>query len=490
MYKSNHTRRFGGNRLFGALLLLLTLVLVSDHVTNALPIEHWIVVMMENRSFDHFLGFLNRLNPEIDGLTGDETNPYNPFDPSSPTAQVNSQSPDVDPNAGHSITDTTQQIFGGANVTDVPVAPMNGFVANAESLSAGWGPQVMSAFNDSSLPVLSTLAMEYALFDKWYSSVPGPTEVNRAYLHSTTSHGLGYNDPVVLAEGLPQKTIYTSMMDAGYSWKIYYELAPSALFMRELRLYPTHFETMWGFFDDCKNGNLPTYSHVEPRYFSIPEYLANDQHPSHEVSQGEQFLKEIYEAVRASPQWNTTALIITYDEHGGYYDHVPTPLSVPSPDGIDSTNPPFDFKRIGIRVPTIVVSPWVEKGVVIHEATGPTPTSQYEHSSFSATMKKLYNLPNYLTKRDEWAATFEDVFSLSSARTDCPTTLPKPIQVLSKPNQENNQLHEFQISLLHMANGLTGGNDDVSFIKTEGDAGIYVQKKMEQFVQNEIKSYL
>jgi len=131
---------------------------------------------------------------------------------------------------------------------------------------------------------------------------------------------MGSNDPEILAEGLPQKTIMTSLMDAGKTWKVYYELIASALFMRELRFYPSHFETLYGFFDDCKSGNLPTYSHVEPRYFSlVGEYLANDQHPSHEISQGEMFIKEIYEAVRASPLWNKTALVITYDEHSTEY---------------------------------------------------------------------------------------------------------------------------------------------------------------------------
>jgi len=97
----------------------------------------------------------------------------------------------------------------------------------------------------------------------------------------------------------------------------------------------------------------------------VGEYLANDQHPSHEISQGEMFIKELYEAVRASPLWNKTALVITYDEHGGFFDHVPTPLNIPNPDGKVSQDPSFDFTRIGIRVPTIVISPWVKKRALL-----------------------------------------------------------------------------------------------------------------------------
>ncbi len=109
-------------------------------------------------------------------------------------------------------------------------------------------------------------------------------------------------------------------------------------------------------------GTLPTYSFIEPRYFSFPEFPANDEHPSHDVSQGELLIKQVYELVRNSPIWNTTLLILTFDEHGGFYDHVPTPTKdVPSPDGINSTEPPFDFRRLGVRVPTILISPWVNK---------------------------------------------------------------------------------------------------------------------------------
>jgi phospholipase C len=111
-------------------------------------------------------------------------------------------------------------------------------------------------------------------------------------------------------------------------------------------------------------------------------------------------MKQVYEWVRNSPVWNSTLLIITYDEHGGFYDHYPTPLqNVPSPDGIPSTNDPFNFTRLGVRVPTLLISPWINKGVVIGDPEGPTPYSHYEHSSILSTLKQLWNLPNFLTAR-------------------------------------------------------------------------------------------
>jgi phospholipase C len=145
------------------------------------------------------------------------------------------------------------------------------------------------------------------------------------------------------------------------------------------------------------------------------------------VANGQRLVKEVYEALRAGPQWNQTLLIVTYDEHGGFYDHVATPTAgVPSPDGVRGP-PPFFFKfdRLGVRVPTIMISPWIKKGTVVGRASGPTDTSEYEHSSIPATIKKIFNLSSdFLTKRDAWAGTFEHIFTeLDQPRTDCPGTL-------------------------------------------------------------------
>lgn len=114
----------------------------------------------------------------------------------------------------------------------------------------------------------------------------------------------------------------------------------------------------------CKEGKLPNYVVVEQRYFDLKILPGNDDHPSHDVHQGQKFVKEVYEALRSSPQWNEMLFIITYDEHGGFYDHVPTPVAgVPSPDGILGPEPyNFRFHRLGVRVPTIFISPWIEKG--------------------------------------------------------------------------------------------------------------------------------
>ena len=138
---------------------------------------------------------------------------------------------------------------------------------------------------------------------------------------------------------------------------------PTTLFFDWMR-HPDNLANFHNFLDfeaHAANATLPQYSFVDPRYFDAGPFKAQDQHPSHSMAEGDLFLKKVYETLRTSPLWYKTLLIITYDEHGGFYDHVPTPLSIPNPDGLVSEKPPFNFTRIGVRVPFVLVSPWIEK---------------------------------------------------------------------------------------------------------------------------------
>ena len=203
-------------------------------------------------------------------------------------------------------------------------------------------------------------------FYRWFASLPASTQPNRLYVHSGTSHGATSNIASLLAKGYPQRTIFENVHDAGLSFGIYYQNIPSTMFYRNLRKlkYLNKFHLFGRFKQDARQGKLPNYVVLEPRYFDLPREPGNDDHPSHDVYQGQMFVKEVYETLRASPQWNETLFIITYDEHGGYYDHVPTPVNVPSPDGIVGPEPfLFHFDRLGVRVPTIMISPWIEKGM-------------------------------------------------------------------------------------------------------------------------------
>jgi phospholipase C len=345
--------------------------------TNLTPIEHVVVLMLENRSFDHMLGFLKKQNPEINGCLPNEEGCSNPDDPLSEnptfytvddTAVYSQASP------SHSIHGTTQQIYGADDDSRPP--SMQGFIKSYEGpAGAGNGASVMKCFSPEHVPVIANLTMEYTVFDSWFPSVPGPTMPNRAYAAAATSHGMGTSDVEMIVKGLPSKTMFRQLQEMGLDYRIYFELVPALLMFKDLRHKDARpkYHGFKKFYEDVAAGDLPELSWLEPAYYTVGnnthghQIVADDQHPDHDVSLGDKLIKDVYESLRASPVWNKTAFIITYDEHGGFFDHVsPHPDPVPSPDGINCTEDPFDFTRIGVRVPTIVISPWVKKGAVIH----------------------------------------------------------------------------------------------------------------------------
>ncbi|RYQ87915.1 hypothetical protein Ahy_B09g095441 isoform D [Arachis hypogaea] len=337
-----------------------------------------VVLVQENRSFDHMLGWMKSLNPEIDGVTGTESNPVSTTDPNSNRIQFGDRSVYVDPDPGHSIQDIYEQIFGepwseSSAAKKLPPT-MQGFVQNAGRQEAAKDKNlppmtetVMNGFRAERVPVYAELVKEFAVCDRWFAPVPASTQPNRLYVHSATSHGLTSNDTGKLVGGLPQKTIFDSLDENGFSFGIYYQLPPATLFYRNLRKlkYIDNFHPFdLSFKKHCEEGKLPNYVVIEQRFFDLLSIPGNDDHPSHDVGEGQKFVKEVYEALRSSPQWNEILFVITYDEHGGFYDHVPTPVEgVPSPDDIVGPDPfKFKFDRLGVRVPAIIISPWIEPG--------------------------------------------------------------------------------------------------------------------------------
>jgi len=222
-----------------------------------------------------------------------------------------------------------------------------------------------------------------------------------------------------------------------------------------------------------------------PRSAPTTDVGSNDQHPDHDVALGEALFKELYEAIRASPQWNTTLFIITYDEHGGYYDHVPSPTDIPSPDGIKGAHN-FEFTTLGVRIPTVMISPWINKGTLVHKPKGPTPTSEYELSSIPATIKKIFNLDSFLTKRDEWAGTFEDILlQRTEPRTDCPMKLPDappptPGYLEIEKKSPVNDLQRTMVPMFEEVLGIKFGDLDVM---TQYEFGIRARELMEEFTR-------
>jgi phospholipase C len=393
-------------------------------------LKHIVVLMMENRSFDHMLGGLSLIiangakkYPGINGLTGNESNPDTAGSDVkvAPGAKFQSQ---LDPDPDHHFPGVDLQIFGGAPPGPGRVANMKGFVKDyfTQTNNVNGSHNIMNYFTPDKLPVLTTLATEFALFNGWFSSIPGPTICNRAFAHYGTSFGQVGMDVFYTLD--PILSVYERMVAGGHTAKIYYydQQSSTMEIVNILKNQPQIFGSYSQFVSDCQTGSLPEYSFIEPCYNDHPgpdggEVLASDQHPDHNVQEGERFIAGVYNAIRTSPSlWGTTALLVVYDEHGGIFDHVPPPAC--TPDGYQAkpadtgTSETFLFDRLGVRVPAILVSPYVPKGIVVPGPEDPANARIFEHASIPATVTNFFlNGDAKRTIREEKASTFLDLLS-------------------------------------------------------------------------------
>jgi phospholipase C len=396
-------------------------------------IEHVVVLMLENRSFDHMLGYLysaaNNVSPAgqpFDGLTGKESNPDAngqpvPVWPITPGTANAYFMPGADPAEGYSATNS--QIFGSAAApTPGQVPSMQGFVTSynadiPENVKKGWyvfpgttADMIMGCYQPETLPVLSALARGFAVCDAWFSSAPTMTMPNRAFVCAGTSQG--HMDDVTKSFTVP--TIFGQLSKHNLSWKIYgYDKSPLTKmdFPDTVSAPAANFGLFSDFQSDAAAGQLPAYAFLEPGWSSS----GNSQHPNYNVALGEQLLLDTYRAVQAGPGWPNTLLIITYDEHGGCYDHVPPPSGATPPDSTVGEFG-FDFTRFGVRVPTVLVSPLIPAGTVFRAPSGSTPL---DHTSILATVEHRWGLPA-LTARDAAAPDVGGALSLTTPRTDDP----------------------------------------------------------------------
>ena len=279
----------------------------------------------------------------------------------------------VDPD--HDLDDVLRQINGGA---------CNGFVADfaqhkpAAPVSERY--QIMAYFKRGDLPVLHGLAEQFLVCDQWFSSVPGPTWPNRFFVHSGTSLGHvdmpeGFFHPAIHLYNQP--TVFERLGERNVSWRIYYGDVPQTLVMLEQLKFPDHYRKLGDFAADAveQANTFPAYVFIEPSYFGSGQ---NDEHPPTDVMHGEALVAGIYNALRQNETlWQSTLLVLLYDEHGGFYDHVPPPATV-APDG---NTKQFAFNTLGVRVPAILISPWLDPGVL---------STEFDHTS----------LLKYLT--DKW----------------------------------------------------------------------------------------
>lgn len=396
-------------------------------------LQHIVVLMMENRSFDHMLGGLKALDARIDGLSGNESNPDTAGNMVrvQPLAQFQGQ---LDPDPDHHFPGVDLQIFGG-DVSANRVPTMQGFIKSyfSQQRDVNHSQKILYYFTPQKLPVLTTLAREFAVFNRWFSSIPGPTICNRAFAHYGTSFGHVDMDIFYLAE--PFKAVYNRLLDAGRTSKLYYydQTSSTMEIVNLLQNQPKLFATYDQFLNDCQQGKLPDYSFVEPNYSDHDgdsgEELANDQHPDHHVQAGEVFIASVYNAIKQNDDlWKSTALLITYDEHGGIYDHVSPPACTPdgyvaSPNDT-GTGMPFKFDRLGVRVPAILVSPWIPKNTVVdrvfEHASIPATATEFFIGDFDQRSPREKVSERFIERRDKPVDPTKNLLSLDVMRDDCP----------------------------------------------------------------------
>lgn len=402
--------------------------------------------MLENRSFDHMLGFsgirgvdaVDGSPTAVQGLTGTETNAYGGTAYTAAAGATNTMP--VDP--GHEFLDVLEQLAGtaAAYVSGAyPTINGSGFVSDyAGSHSPDEGNSttdlgaIMRGFSADQLPVLSTLAAEFAVCDHWFAAIPGPTVPNRLFACAATSDGLDHSPTTAelitweTIDGIAPTngTIFDRIGRSPTSgWRIYSDgLVPLASMLKGVILADiSPFSEFSGAV--AKTTYPARLTWIEPNYGDAASGTyegGNSQHPRDGVVRGEALLKATYEAIRNSPHWDTSLLIITWDEHGGFYDHVTPPKVTPPGDtqpGSKYNHYGFTFDQLGVRVPCVVVSPYIPAKTIDHR--------QYEHSSIPATVEKAFALPP-MTMRDKQANDVLSLLSLPSPRIDAPTTLPEP----------------------------------------------------------------
>lgn len=463
--------------------------------------DHVVVLMLENRSFDNLLGYLYPDGPpagkSFEGLqTGNYANPVparavdsDQHKSIAPSRAADYHQPYPDP--GEEYQHVNTQLFNHIDEDNLNVeaykmkapfnipdptpspAPMNGFVNDyVSNLHATYDKAptlnqyevIMQCFQNDQVNVLSTLAKEFAVFDHWHCSVPSQTWCNRAFWNAATSggkvinaldeHGGGiggaYHDAVDMISWVKnvwtKPTIFDRMSEKKVSWGIY---APTALLSLTNIIHgvvlehPLHLHNYSTFLSDLKNGTLPEYSFVEPQFLKNH----NDQHPSAAghpdgpgtVYLGEELILQVYNAIKESQYKDNTLFIITHDEHGGCFDHVNPPAAAPPVPNMKGQNG-FQFNRLGIRVPMVMISSFIQPGTIVND--------DFDHTSFIKTMSNKWGLEG-LTDRDKNANSFEHVFS-SEKRSSWPDIdlSPLPLNTLPQSDSDKDPLNDLQSSIM------------------------------------------
>lgn len=457
-------------------------------------IKHVVQLMLENRSFDQMLGFLyessgNRspTGQPFEGLTGDESNE----DDAGREWKVfkitrDSKHPYLMPGAdpGEGFQNTNTQLFSTDDPASGEVPKMDGFIKNfkaaifsdqkrhfKDSLPDTVPSDIMGMYTPEMLPIMSGLARGFAVCDHWFASAPTQTVPNRAFAGAATSQGHLKNNVHVFT----CPSIFGRLSDAKIDWAIFgYNRDPLTRmdFPDTQHADESHFGHFRDFQQRAAAGTLPAYTFLEPSWGAN----GNSQHPNYDVALGEQLIHNVYYALRDGPGWDDTLLIITYDEHGGNYDHVPPPWgAVPPDDSIGEFS--FDFTRFGVRIPALLVSPRIAAGTVFRAKRG-----TIDHTSVLKTLEVRWDLLP-LTARDKAAPDLGDVLTLEKPRTDDPLDgVQIPISKAIHPNTSQpskmERIQASKVADLAVPNEL-GSYDEHTMpeLTSSAEIGDYVQMR-------------
>lgn len=416
---------------------------MSDVEQNAQndPIEHVVLLLMENHSFDQMLGCLDAVHEGLDGIrnaasrsnTDGKGHVFSPR----PTRERQMKH---DPNHEHDA--VMKQIADGNR------GFVRSFVHDYPNSSVAARQDIMGYYPLGFLPALHTLGAQFTVCDRWFSSLPGPTWPNRFFALTGTSKGqTGMPSGVDALEPhwyteQDQDTIFDRLNAARKTWKVYFYDFPASLLLKNQRRAENlaNYHLFDTFFHDAAGpaDAFPQFVLIEPKYFGDAQ---NDDHPPHNIMKAEKLIADTYNALRSNQAlWERTLFVVLYDEHGGFYDHVSPPADAVAPDEHVTG---FDFKRLGVRVPALLVSPWCKPGVC---------NTRFDHCSLLKYLCDKWHLEP-LGKRTQAAASIAAaIHGGGVARADTPvfirvtnqSLIPTHVELERKSSNGNQHgLHHF-----------------------------------------------
>jgi phospholipase C len=502
-------------------------------MNNTQPnITNVFVLMLENHSFDNIFAMSGI--KDINAATVQDWNSYQ----GEKYLVQDGAPPFMTTDPGHEFKDVLEQLCGAEAACKYkgggyPAVNNSGFASSyATSITEDTGTptadhigDIMACFNtQQQLPVIWQLACEFAICDNWYSSLPGPTWPNRFFVHGASS--AGWTDSPHLWDEVTWESIhgfrysngsiFQALSNACHEWRLYNDdknqfsddasgpeyggwISQVASLHGISQLDLHSIDRFACDLNEKTAEGLPAYTYsytfIEPNFgrsffspqkrhkgpkYKGPTYKGgSSQHPEDDPSGGEGLIKAVYEAIRNSPVWNTSLLIIVYDEHGGFYDHVKPGCAIPPgdriPEGQKTRNAlGFDFTQYGVRVPAVIVSPLIPKGTVDH--------TLYDHSSVLATLERLLGMKP-LTKRDAGAKDLRHLLTNPGPREDCP-------KILLSPATAPSYREVFEKELMALAHFVEGAVDKVATVFAVDDEPLPDSGNIIGFLQILLKTEL